>query len=95
MGNTYDRGAYWQFAVEALIGCFVSIFTVGGFSIITWPAYIISAIIGGSVASYISRISYSGGSADWQELCYYARFPTGLPQAYNRANPKTKLVVQN
>ena len=96
VGNTYERGGYAVFAVEALVGSIVSIFTVGALSGIIWLGYIISAIIGSIVASNISRISYYSGvsnwdDADWHQLSTYARFPTGLPPTYNRSNPKTKL----
>ena len=90
VGNTYDRGGYWQYAVGAIVGCLLSA-TTGFYLFIPFFGYIISAIIGGSVASYISHISYDGDDMDWRELSTYARFPTGLPPTYNRANPKTKV----
>jgi len=92
-GNTYDRGGYGFFAVEAVVGSIVSIFTTGAFSIFLIPAYILSAVIGGCIASAISHISYNGDEVDWRELRTYARFPPGLPPTYDRANPKTKLAV--
>ncbi len=94
VGNTYDRGGYAVFGIEALAGCIVSIFTVGVFSVFTWLGYIISAIAGGSAASYISRVSYTGDPSDWRVLTTFSRFPTGLPPSYNRSNPKTKALVQ-
>lgn len=90
-GNYYDRGSYAAaFVAEGVAGSVFSIITTGAFSIILMPAYIISTIIGGSVSSYYSYISYDGSASDWIELAMYARFPTGLPPNYDRATPKTK-----
>ncbi len=95
VGNTYDRGGYGVFAGEAILGILLSPFTSGFYFFIVAPLYIISAIGASIVASRISRISYDGDGEDWHELSIYARFPTGLPPTYYRANPKTKSMVPN
>jgi len=90
LANTFnggDKATRLGLATTALV--ILAPFTVGFYSLLAMPLYLIVGLVEANNAATASRVAYYSDDAEaglsWKLLARWARFPGGLPSDFSRA----------